>query len=78
MSCFKEAESKETTDLAGHLAERLADLLLLCHVLGHPLLVSTQLIVSFDLQELHLLFAPVSFTLQPHELQHRKKTFISV
>lgn len=58
---------------SGHLAEGLAGLLLFCHALGHPLLVATQLVVPFDLQKLHLLFAPVPFPLQPHELKCRKK-----
>lgn len=57
---------------SGHLAEGLAGLFLFCHALGHPLLVATQLIVSLDLQELHLLFASVSFPLQPHELKGKK------
>ena len=51
-----------------YLAEGLAFLLLLRHALSHPLLVATQLVITFDLQELHLLFASVPFPLQPHEL----------
>lgn len=56
-----------------YFAEGLPLLLLLRHVLGHPLLVPTQLVVPFDLQKLHLLFASVPLPLQPHELMCTKK-----
>lgn len=56
-----------------HLAVRLTILLLFCHVLGQPLLGTAQLVVPFNLQKLHLLFTPVSFTLEPHELKCIKK-----
>ena len=58
---------------SGHLAEGLTVLLLFCHALRHPLLVAAQLVVSLDLQKLHLLFASVSFPLQPHELKWQRK-----
>lgn len=63
--------------LPHHLAKGLALLLLLSHALGHPLLVTAQLVVSFDLQELHLLFAPVPLPLQSHKLQHRREEMIT-
>lgn len=68
------AKTKEEASRSGHLAKGLPMLLLFGHVLGHPLLVATQLVVAFDLQKLHLLFAPVSFPLQPHELQDKENT----
>lgn len=52
-----------------HLAEGFALLLLFRHALGHPLLVAAQLVISLNLQELHLFLAPVPLPLQPHELQ---------
>lgn len=61
------------SQLSHHLAVGLTVLLLLCHVLGQPLLVPTQLVVPLYLQKLHLLFAPVPLPLQPHELMCAKK-----
>lgn len=71
--CFR---NEKLVKFCLYFAVRLA--LLLCHVLGQPLLGSTQLVIPFNLQKLHLLFTSVSFALKPHELKCRKKILISL
>lgn len=57
------------------LTEGPAWLRLRRHVLHHPLLMATELIVTFNLQELDLFFPSVLFTLQSAELSQNKHVY---
>lgn len=60
--------------VCSHLTEGFAWLHLCGHILHHPLLVATELIITFNIQELNLFFPSILFTLQSTELGKDKHT----